>query len=279
MRAILLSICPDQKGIVEKIAHFVCSHGGNIVNTSQHEDSGVFLSRVEFELENFDISKENIAIEFQKVARKINAEFQLFFSNQVSNVCIMVSNEDHCLIDLILRKKTGELNMKISCIISNHEILRDISEKENIPFFFVPVIEGDKYHEKKQLAIIKKMKIDVVVLAKYMRILTPDFLKNISVPIINIHHSFLPDFVGANPYKRAYERGVKMLGATAHYVTNELDGGPIIDQGVTRVTHTDNLENFIRKGRDTEKSVLSSALRLHINHKVIIYNDKTAIFY
>ncbi|MFA6463736.1 MAG: formyltetrahydrofolate deformylase [Candidatus Paceibacterota bacterium] len=279
MKAILLSVSPDQKGIVEKIAHFVGSHGGNITNTSQHEDGGVFISRVEFELENFDITKKNIPVEFEKVAKQIKARFEIFFSDQIPKVCIMASKEDHCLIDLILRQKTGELNMKIACVISNHDELRKISEKENIPFFFIPIIENDPTYEKKQLDIIKKAKVEIIVLAKYMRILSPNFLKKVGVPIINIHHSFLPDFAGANPYKRAYLRGVKMLGATAHYVTDELDGGPIIEQGVTKVTHTDNLVDFIRKGRDTEKTVLSNALRLHLNHRVIMYNNKTAIFY
>ncbi len=277
MYATLLSKSPDRPGIVEKIAHFISSHKGNIVRTSQHADAGYFLSRVEWDLQNFTISRKQIKKAFAKVAKEIDAEFEIYFSDTNKRVCILVSKEDHCLEDLLTRERRGELPSKIVCIISNHNELKSIAKKSGIPFFYIPVKDNDPSHEKRQLAIIKRFKVDTIVLAKYMRILSADFIKNTKVPIINIHHSFLPDFAGGHPYKRAYDRGVKMIGATAHYATADLDGGPIIDQDTTRVTHIESLKDFIRKGRDMERLVLARALRLHLEHKVIIYNNRTAI--
>ncbi len=278
--ATLLVSCPDQRGLVAKIASFIYANGGNIIHADQHTDftAGLFLTRIEWQLEGFNLPRELIGPAFNAIAQPLQANWQLLFSDTVPRIAIWVSRQDHCLFDLILRQKAGELNAEIPLIISNHEELGAIARQFNIDFHHIPIAKDTKAaQEAKQLELLRQYQIDLVILAKYMQILSSEFIAHFP-QVINIHHSFLPAFAGANPYQRAYERGVKIIGATAHYVTADLDEGPIIEQDVVRVSHRDDVTDLIRKGKDLERIVLARAVRLHLQNRVLVYGNRTVVF-
>jgi formyltetrahydrofolate deformylase len=280
--AVLLISCPDRKGLVATIADFVYRHGGNILHADEHGDEGskLFLMRVEFDPSEFDIDLAEFPKHFSPIAAKFRMEWRLARSDSRPKMAILVSRYDHCLADLLYRHKTGELACDIPLIVSNHAENRSIVEFYGIPFFFVPSVSGQKIEtEKKILALLKKHDPDLIVLARYMQILSPQFVAQYAHRIINIHHSFLPAFVGAKPYHQAFARGVKLIGATSHYVTEVLDDGPIIEQDVIRVSHRDTLEHLLQKGRDLEKIVLSRAVRWHLDNRILLYGKKTAVFH
>ena len=278
--ATLLISCPDQKGLVAKIASFIYANGGNIIHADQHTDfaAGLFLTRLEWQLEGFNLPRDIIGTAFNAIAQPLQATWQLHFSDTVPRIAIWVSKQDHCLYDLLWRQRSRELNVDIPLIISNHPNLGAIAEQFNIDYYYSPITQDTKRdQEKKQLELLKKYKIDLVVLAKYMQVLSLEFIAQFPI-IINIHHSFLPAFAGANPYHRAYDRGVKIIGATAHYATADLDEGPIIEQDVVRVSHRDSVEDLIRKGKDLERVVLARAVRLHLQNRVLVYGNRTVVF-
>lgn len=271
--ATLLISCPDQKGLVAKISDWVFSHGGNILHADQHADSSaeLFLMRVEWELKGFDLERFEIAPTFANLAIADDAKWSIHFSDYVPRIAIFVSKQDHCLYDLILRQRSQELAASIAVVISNHPDLEKVAHNFGINYHHIEINHEHKLQqEKQQLALLRQYQIDLVVLAKYMQVLSPDFLSGFS-QVINIHHSFLPAFAGANPYHRAYKRGVKIIGATAHYVTDELDEGPIIEQDVIRVSHRDSVTDLIRKGKDLERIVLARAVRQHLQNRVLVY--------
>jgi formyltetrahydrofolate deformylase len=278
--ATLLISCPDQRGLVAKFANFIDFNGGNIIHSDQHTDlsTGLFLTRLEWQLEGFNLPRELISPAFGAIANPLQANWQLHFSDIIPRVAIWVSRQDHCLFDLLWRQRAGELRAEISLIISNHPQLEAIAQQFGIDYHHIPITAETKAsQEAKQLELLQQYQIDLVVLAKYMQVLSGDFVAQFP-KVINIHHSFLPAFAGANPYQRAYERGVKIIGATAHYVTQDLDEGPIIEQEVARVSHRDQVEDLIRKGKDLERVVLARAVRLHLQHRVLAYNNRTVVF-
>ncbi len=278
--AILLISCPDQRGLVAKIASFIYSNGGNIIHADQHTDfsAGLFLTRLEWQLEGFNLPRELIAPAFNAIAQPLQANWQLHFSDDLPRIAIWVSRQDHCLYDLLWRQQAGELAAQIPLILSNHDKLAPIAQQFGIAYHHLPVTPDTKpEQEAKQLDLLRQHQIDLVVLAKYMQVLSADFVAQFP-QVINIHHSFLPAFAGANPYQRAYERGVKIIGATAHYVTQDLDEGPIIEQDVVRVSHRDQVEDLIRKGKDLERMVLARAVRLHLQNRVLVYGNRTVVF-
>ena len=278
--ATLLISCPDQRGLVAKFANFIYTYGGNIVHADQHTDfaAGLFLTRLEWQLDGFGLSRELIGPAFDAIAQPLQATWQLHFSDTVRRIAIWVSLQEHCLLDLIWRQRAGELPAEINLIISNHPDLRAIAEQFNIDYHHIPITKENKLEqEAKQLELLRHYNIDLVVMAKYMQILSPSFIEQFP-NAINIHHSFLPAFVGANPYQQAYKRGVKIIGATAHYVTANLDQGPIIEQEVVRVSHRDEVADLIRKGKDLERMVLSRAVRSHLQNRVLVYGDRTVVF-
>lgn len=279
--AILLLSCRDQKGIVAEIASFIYQYDGNIVHSDQHTDfeTNTFFMRIEWELDGFRIPREKIAQAFSFIADKFQMNWRLVFSDEVPRVAIMVSKFDHCLYDLLLKWQSKEIIMDIALVISNHEDLRSVVEYYKIPFYCFPVTAETKMEvEQQERELLRKYAVDTVVLARYMQVLSGDFIREYPNQIINIHHSFLPAFVGAKPYHQAYARGVKLIGATSHYVTEELDNGPIIVQDVISVSHRDNLSDMINKGREVEKRVLSQAVRLHVENKVLVFHNKTVVF-
>ncbi|MDJ0597679.1 MAG: formyltetrahydrofolate deformylase [Crocosphaera sp.] len=278
--ATLLISCPDQQGLVAKFANFIYDNGGNIIHADQHTDfeAGLFLTRIEWQLKGFKLSRDMIASSFASVAKPLQAVWDIHFSDTVPRLALFVTKQDHCLLDLLWRWQAKEIRAEIPLIISNHEKLRAIAEQFQIDFYHLPITKDKKHQqEARQLEILRQNRIDLVILAKYMQILTPDFINHFP-HIINIHHSFLPAFAGAKPYHRAYERGVKIIGATAHYVTADLDEGPIIEQDVVRVSHRDSIPDLIRKGKDLERVVLARAVRLHLQHRVLVYGNRTVVF-
>ncbi|EAW38893.1 formyltetrahydrofolate deformylase [Lyngbya sp. PCC 8106] len=278
--ATILLSCPDQQGLVAKIANFIYSNGGNIIHADQHTDfaSGVFLTRIEWQLEGFNLPREVINPAFGAIAKPLAANWQLHFSDKIPRIAIWITKQDHCLLDLLWRWQAKEMAVEIPVIISNHTDLKSLAEQFGIDFYHIPITKTNKKEQEiKQLEILKQYQIDLVVLAKYMQILSSTFVAQFP-NIINIHHSFLPAFPGANPYQRAYTRGVKIIGATAHYVTEDLDEGPIIEQDVVRVSHRDAIADLIRKGKDLERLVLARAVRLHLQNRVLVYNNRTVVF-
>ncbi|MBF2036553.1 MAG: formyltetrahydrofolate deformylase [Leptolyngbyaceae cyanobacterium T60_A2020_046] len=278
--ATLLISCPDQQGLVAKIANFIYANGGNIVHADQHrdEESSLFLSRIEWQLAGFNLPKDLIGPAFSAIAQPLQAKWQLHFSDAVPRIAIWVSRQDHCLLDLLWRYQAREFAAEIPLIISNHPDLAAIAEQFGIDYHHIPITRDTKADsEAQQLALLQHYNIDLVVLAKYMQILSGDFIRQFP-KVINIHHSFLPAFVGANPYHRAYERGVKIIGATAHYVTEDLDAGPIIEQDVVRVSHRDGVADLVRKGKDLERIVLARAVRLHLQNRTLVYGNRTVVF-
>lgn len=278
--ATLLISCPDQRGLVAKIANFIYANGGNIIHADQHTDftAGLFLTRIEWQLEGFNLPRDLIGPAFSAIAQPLQATWQLHFSDTVPRIAIWVSRQDHCLFDLIWRQQAEEFSAEISLIISNHGELKAIAEQFGISYYHIPITKDSKpEQEARQLELLRQYNIDLVVLAKYMQILSPELISQFP-QIINIHHSFLPAFAGANPYQRAHERGVKIIGATAHYATADLDEGPIIEQDVVRVSHRDNISALIRKGKDLERVVLARAVRLHLQNRVLVYGNRTVVF-
>lgn len=278
--ATLLVYCPDQRGLVAKIANFIYANGGNIIHADQHTDAaaGLFLTRIEWRLDGFNLPRELIDPAFKAIAQPLQATWELHFSDTVPRIAIWVSRQNHCLFDLILRQQSREFAAQIPLIISNHPDLKSVAQQFGIDYHHIPITKDNKpEQEAKQLELLQHYKIDLVVLAKYMQILSPEFMNQFP-RIINIHHSFLPAFVGANPYHKAYERGVKIIGATAHYVTADLDAGQIIEQDVVRVSHRDDVDDLIRKGKDLERVVLARAVRLHLQNRVLVYGNRTVVF-
>ena len=279
--AILLLSCPDRKGIVSGVAGFISQHGGNILHADEHGDheTSTFLMRVEFDPAGFDVPLTDFSRHFSPIATQFQMQWRLAFSDARQRMAILVSKYDHCLVDLLYRHQSGELACEIPCVISNHPDSQALAEFYRIPFFLVPSEKDNKAAaERLILSLLEKHAADFVVLARYMQILSADFVKAYPQKIINIHHSFLPAFVGARPYHQAFERGVKLIGATSHYVTEVLDDGPIIEQDVARVSHRDSVEDLIQKGRDLEKVVLSRAVRWHVENRVLLYGRKTVVF-
>lgn len=278
--AILLISCPDQRGLVAKFANFIYANGGNITHADQHTDfeAGLFLNRIEWQLKGFNLPKDLIAPAFNAIAQPLNAKWELHFSDTLPRIAIWVSRQDHCLLDLIWRHRAKEFHAEIPLIMSNHPDLQAVVKQFGIDYHYIPITKENKQEQEiKQLELLHEYKIDLVVLAKYMQIVSADFIAKFP-QIINIHHSFLPAFVGANPYHRAFERGVKIIGATAHYATPELDAGPIIEQDVVRVSHRDEVNDLIRKGKDLERIVLARAVRLHLQNRVLVYGNRTVVF-
>ncbi len=278
--AVLLINCPDRKGIVAEVAQFLYKHNANILHADEHQDTqrGIFFLRTEWELADFALDEKAFTEAFSPLAQKFNMEWDIFYTKTKKRVAIFVSREDHCLEDLLYRYKSGELDCEIAFILSNHETAKPLTKFYNIPFQLIPSTSEKEKAEKKILTLLKKNNVDLIVLARYMQILSPDFLKTFTNPIINIHHSFLPAFIGANPYKQAHQRGVKIIGATSHYVTEILDNGPIIEQDVLRVSHRDSVKDLIQKGKDQERIVLSRAVQWHLENKILRYANKTVVF-
>ncbi len=279
--AVLLLSCPDRKGVVASIAGFVFQHGGNILHADEHSDvdSGTFLMRVEFDPAEFDVPLNDFARHFSPIAIDFDMRWRLAQSDYRPRMAILVSKYDHCLVDLLYRHQSGELACEIPCIVSNHPDSQAIADFYRIPFFLVPVEKKDKQGAERQiLSLLERHGVDFIVLARYMQILSTEFVNAYPRRIINIHHSFLPAFVGSKPYHQAFTRGVKLIGATSHYVTEVLDDGPIIEQDVVRVSHRDSVDDLIQKGRDLEKVVLSRAVRWHVENRVLLYGNKTVVF-
>ena len=279
--AILLVQCPDRKGLNATIAEFIYRYDGNILHFEQHQagEERYYLARIEWDLDGFRLDMKDFDGAFGPIAHKFGMNWCIALGNYRPRVAILVSRQDHCLVDLFYRQRSGELECDFPLIISNHLDAKRDADFYGITFHHIPVTKENKPQaEAQQLELLHGNRIDVVVLARYMQVLSTDFIVQFPQPIINIHHSFLPAFVGAKPHHQAYERGVKLIGATAHYVTEVLDDGPIIEQGVTRITHRDSLEDLVEKGRDLEKVVLSRAVRWHIESRILLYNNKTIIF-
>jgi len=277
----LLIDCPDSRGIVATVSEFLFRHDANILHADQHQDSerNLFFMRVEWDLAGFRMDLADFPAQFAAIAERFKMRWRFERSDQSLRVAVFVSKYDHCLVDLLYRHQSGELPCDIAMIVSNHPDARRWAEFYNIPFHHIPVENAHKTPaEKQQLELLADHKIDLIVLARYMQVLSPEFEKRYPQRIINVHHSFLPAFSGARPYHRAFERGVKLIGATSHYVTAELDEGPIIEQDVLRVSHRDGLDDLLQKGRDLEKVVLSRAVRWHIDHRILVYDRKTVIF-
>lgn len=279
--ATLLITCPDTRGIVAAIADFLYQHNANILHADQHQDAenNLFLMRVEWDIANFKLGEAAFSDAFAPIAAKFSMHWQLKLSQHKARVAIMVSQYDHCLADLLHRHKSGELACEIPLVISNHRDTEELVKFYGIDFHHIVVTKDNKAEaEAAQFKLFDEYNIDLIVLARYMQILSPNFVQRYPQQIINIHHSFLPAFIGAKPYHRAFERGVKLIGATGHYVTEVLDEGPIIEQDIDRISHRDQVEDLIQKGRDLERIVLSKAVRWHIENRILLYANKTVIF-
>ncbi len=280
--ATLLINCPDQKGLIHNITQFIYTNGGNVVDLEQHVDASEsrFFMRISWDMRDFVIPREALAAAFQKaLATPFQMEWQLFFDDQRPRMAVFVSQHSHCMHDILARYQSGEWPVEIPLVISNHRVMEEAVTAAGIPFHYLPMTKDNKAEvEAEQLALLRAANIDVIVLARYMQILSPAFIEAYPHRIINIHHSFLPAFPGAKPYHSAHARGVKIIGATSHYVTAELDAGPIIEQDVAHVRHSDDVEDLVRKGRDVEKLVLSRAIWNHLNHKVLVYKNRTVVF-
>ncbi len=279
--AVLLISCGDQKGLVAAVSDFLYRHNGNIVHADQHTDpeEGVFLQRVEWDVEGFSIPRDGIGEAFRPIAERFGMVWTLRFSDYVPRIALLMSKLEHCAYDILARASMGEFAAEIPLIISNHDDARGVAARFGVPYEVVPVTQATKHDaERRMLAMLTDHRIDLVILARYMQILSDDFVRAYPNRIINIHHSFLPAFAGARPYHQAHERGVKIIGATAHYATPELDQGPIIEQDVARVSHRDAVADLVRKGRDLEKTVLARAVDLHLRNRIVVYGNKTVVF-
>ncbi|WP_186514347.1 formyltetrahydrofolate deformylase [Synechococcus sp. A15-44] len=277
---ILQMICPDRPGLVSELAGWVAANGGSIRHADHHTDAGagLFLSRIEWQLQGFGIPRDVLPEAAQALGQRLGGEAQLHFSDEFPRVAIFASKQSHCLQDLLWRVQSGELPMQVPLVIANHPDLEPLCASFDVPFVCVPVSRDTKADaEHRILELLEQNEVELAVLAKYMQVLSSDFLERFP-QVINIHHSFLPAFKGAQPYHRAWDRGVKLIGATAHYVTEDLDDGPIIEQTTVSVSHRDEVEDLIRKGRDTERLALARALRLHLRRQVMVYRGRTAVF-
>ncbi len=279
--AVLLLSCRDQKGLVAAVSDFLYRNDGNIIHADQHTDQeeGVFLQRVEWQLNGFAVPRQEIAASFEPIARRFEMTWDLRFSDYVPRVAVFASKLPHCLYDLLARWRLGEFRAELPLVISNHEDVRPMAQEFGASFHCLPITpETKREQERRALYLLERERIDLIVLARYMQVLSPEFVSRYQNRIINIHHSFLPAFAGARPYHHAHERGVKIIGATAHYVTPELDQGPIIEQDVVRVSHRDSVADLVRKGRDLEKIVLARAVDLHLRNRIVVYGNKTVVF-
>ncbi|MDD5455706.1 MAG: formyltetrahydrofolate deformylase [Candidatus Margulisbacteria bacterium] len=279
--AILLISAPDKEGLVFTITEYIFQNKGNILHAEQHIDpvNNIFFMRIEWDLSHFLIQKENILSSLQSIKKHWNMDLKLYFSDSLIKTAVFVSRDDHCLHDLLYKIKNSELAMDVQLIVSNHQDNETIAGYYQTPFYFFPMFrENKKEQEQAQMKLLTDHGVELIILARYMQILTPGFVRAYPQQIINVHHSFLPAFIGANPYKQAYDRGVKVLGSTAHYVTEALDDGPIIAQQVVNINHKDSLQNYIEKGKELEKQVLSFAIKKHIERKILVYQNKTVVF-
>ncbi len=280
--AILLMYCADRRGLVVHVTEFIDNNNGNVVSLDEHVDreANIFFMRIEWELDGFLIPKEKIGEYFDiQIAAKFSMTWNVYFSGDRPRMALFVSKMSHCLYDILSRYHSGEWEVDIPLIVSNHPTLEPVAKQFGIPFYHFPIGKDNKAEqEQAEQELLRKHKIDFVVLARYMQIISEDFIMAYPNKIINIHHSFLPAFPGAKPYHSAYERGVKIIGATSHYVTADLDAGPIIDQDVTRITHSDPVEKLVMKGRDVEKLVLSRAILMHLQRRTLVYNNRTIVF-
>ncbi len=278
---VLLIHCKDRKGIVARVSGFIHDFGGNILDSDHHtdEETNDFLMRMEFATDGLQITPDEIPAAFAPIAKVFDMRCDFQLMSRRIRVGILVSKQDHCLADLLQRHRRNELHIDIPLIVSNHEACASWAELFKIPFMVCPVTKEIKQEQERQVwSLLKAQEVELVVMARYMQILSAEFLAQVGCPVINIHHSFLPAFVGANPYRQAYERGVKIIGATAHYATENLDEGPILEQDVIRVGHRDSVEDLVRKGRDLEEIVLARAVRRHIERRVLVYGRKTVVF-
>jgi formyltetrahydrofolate deformylase len=281
LTAILLLSCPDRIGLVSRISHFIFERGGNILDLDEHVDreANLFFIRIAWDMAQFSISASELDEAFAPLFKEFKAEWQIKFLDKTPKIALFVSKTDHCLQEILWRHKMGEFQAELSLIISNHPDLEPLSNQYAIPFHHFPISRENKLEqEKAEIKLLRAKGVETIVLARYMQILSPQFTKGYPNQIINIHHSFLPAFIGGNPYKQAFERGVKLIGATSHYVTDVLDEGPIIEQDITRITHRDSVKDLICKGRDLERLVLARALRAHLEHRVLVYGRKTIVF-
>jgi formyltetrahydrofolate deformylase len=279
--AALLIDCPDQRGIVAAVSEFLYRHGANILHADQHQDAELhlFFMRVEWDLTDFSIPLDQFGTAFAEIAERFAMKWRLERSSRRPRLAVFVSKYDHCLADLLYRWHSGELRCDIISVVGNHRDAEPLAQFYKLPFHHVPVDASRKAEaETAELALLRRERIDLIVLARYMQVLSPRFVAEYPQRIINVHHSFLPAFVGAKPYHQAFERGVKLIGATSHYVTEQLDDGPIIEQSTTRISHRDQLPDLLAKGRDLEKEVLSRAVRWHVESRILVYGKKTVIF-
>lgn len=279
--AILTLSCPDKPGLVSRVSGFIHQHNGNILSLNEFVDidTKTFFLRVAWDLDNFSFLGEGISKAFSELLHDLNAEWDIHFSDQKIRTAIFVSKYDHCLRDILYRYTMGEFQIEIPVIISNHDDLRKIADRYNIPYYWVNMSPETKIEsEKKQLELMNEYNIHSIILARYMQVLSPGFVSSYPKRIINIHHSFLPAFIGGNPYRQAYDRGVKIIGATSHIVTDKLDEGPILVQETSHISHRDRVDDLIRKGRDLERLVLSKAIKLYAEHRVLISGTKTVVF-
>ncbi|NNC76196.1 MAG: formyltetrahydrofolate deformylase [Acidimicrobiia bacterium] len=279
--ATLLLSCADQKGLVAEVSRFIYEHEGNIIHADQHTDleESVFVQRIEWELDGFGIDRAAISAKFAPIAERFDMDWRLRFSDERTRIALLVSKQAHCMYDLLARWRMGELEADIPLVISNHADLAGVANDFGVPFHHLPITPETKPEQEAAIReLVDEHDIDVIVLARYMQILSPEFVAAHPNRIINIHHSFLPAFAGARPYHQAHERGVKVIGATAHFVTGELDGGPIVSQDVAHVSHRDSVGDLVHKGRDLEKTVLARAVHLHLDNRLIVYGNKTVVF-
>jgi formyltetrahydrofolate deformylase len=279
MIATLLVACRDRKGIVATLAQVLYGHGANILDSDQHTDpvAAMFFQRIRFDLSSLTTDKVSLEAAIKEVAERFAMECRITYGSRVRKVAILASKQEHCLYDLLIRYRANELPCEIAMVVSNHAELAPVARHFDVPFHHIPVTPETKATAESDLIALLEG-IELVVLARYMQILSPSFVEAFPSRIINIHHSFLPAFVGANPYRQAFVRGVKMIGATSHYVTSELDEGPIIEQAAIRVTHRDSVEDLVRKGKDLEKRVLAAAVRWHLEDRILVYAGKTVVF-
>ena len=279
--ATLLVVCPDRKGIIALIAQVLFGHGANILDSDQHSDpvAGMFFQRIRFDASALTTERAALEARLRELADQLAMTWRISYSSQIRRVAILTSKQDHCLYDLLIRHRTGELPCEIAMVISNHAVAAPIAAHFGVAFHHLPVATDARPSQEAAVAeLIERSQIDLIVLARYMQILSPAFVARFPTSIINIHHSFLPAFVGANPYRQAFEKGVKLIGATSHYVTADLDQGPIIEQETIRVSHRDSVDDLVRKGRDLEKTVLANAVRWHLQDRVLVYAGKTIVF-
>jgi formyltetrahydrofolate deformylase len=279
--AVLLVQCPDRKGLDSTISEFIYRHDGNILRFEQYREGEehCYLARVEWELSAFTLNLNDFDAAFGPVAHKFGMNWTIALGSYRPRVALFVSKYDHCLVDLLYRQHNNELNCDFPLMISNHPDAKHHADFYGVPYYMIPVTKENKQEaEAQQLGLLERHKIDLVVLARYMQVLSNGFIDRYQRPIINIHHSFLPAFVGAKPHQQAFQRGVKLIGATAHYVTEVLDDGPIIEQDVVRITHKDDIDDLVEKGRDLERAVLSRAVRWHIENRILLHGNKTVIF-